>query len=481
MLKEKVRETIKKFGMLSSGDRVVVGVSGGPDSVALLHILKELTPPFKISLSIAHLNHRFRGRDSDRDAGYVQELAKRLNLPVIVESRDVPAFIKEEGLSPEDGARRARYDFFTRVAKQIKADKIALGHNADDQAETVLMRLLRGSGREGLSGIPPIRKLKVKSKKLEVEIIRPLIETTREEIKKYLKENRIKSRLDASNIEPVYLRNRIRLKLLPLLTKYNPNIKSVLVRTAQLLREEDRYLEGIVNRHLKQVINRRGEEKITLDIIKLSSLSSPIQRRLLRESVGLIKGNKLDINHAHIDDILDLLKARGRASLDLPGNILVTKEYRRLSIGFKKEKKVSSFNYFLKVPGITKIPEIGFSFRAKILKGRPKTLKEDSPRPSSEERGSKEKAYFDYERLRAPLFLRNREEGDRFQPLGMRGSKKLKDFFIDEKIPLKERERTSLLLSGKEIIWVVGQRISDKAKVTNKTKKVLMVEVKRSM
>ena len=467
MLKKKVNETIKKFGMLSPGDRVVVGVSGGPDSVTLLHILKKLAPQLKISLSIAHLNHRFRGRDSDRDAEYVQELAKRLNLPVIVESRDVPAFIKEEGLSPEDGARRARYDFFARVAKQIKADKIALGHNADDQAETVLMRLLRGSGREGLSGIPPVRDLEVQSQK--IQIIRPLIETTREEIKKYLKENRIKSRLDVSNIEPIYLRNRIRLKLLPLLAKYNPNIKSVLVRTAQLLREEDRYLEGIVNRHLKQMIKRRGEEKITLDIIKLSSLPSPIQRRLLRESLGLIKGNKLDINLAHIDNILDLLKARGRASLDLPGNILVTKEYRRLSIGFKKEKKVFSFNYFLKVPGITKIPELGLSFRAKILKGKPRALNE----------GPKKKAYFDYERMKAPLSLRNREEGDRFQPLGMRGSKKLKDFFMDEKIPLKERERTPLLLSGKEIIWVVGQRISDKAKVTNKTKKVLMVEVQR--
>ena len=464
--KEKVKETIKKHGMLSSGDRVVVGVSGGPDSVALLHILKELAPRLMISLSIAHLNHRFRGRDSDRDAEYVQELAKKLNLPIIVESRDVPAFIKKEGLSPEDGARRARYDFFARVAKQIKADKIALGHNADDQAETVLMRLLRGSGREGLGGIPPVRDLEAQSQK--IQIIRPLIETTRDEIKKYLKENRIKSRLDASNIEPVYLRNRIRLKLLPLLAKYNPNIKSILVRTAQLLREEDRYLEEIVNRHLKQMIKRRGEEKITLDITKLSSLPSPIQRRLLRESVGLIKGDKLDINLAHIEDILNLSKARGRASLDLPGNILVTKEYRRLSIGFKKEKKVSSFNYFLKVPGITKIPEIGLSFRAKILKGTPKTLKE----------GSKEKAYFDYERLKAPLSLRNREEGDRFQPLGMRGSKKLKDFFMDEKIPFQKRERTPLLLSGKEIIWVVGHRISDRAKVTNKTKKVLMVEVK---
>lgn len=466
MLKEKVKKTIKKFGMLSFGDKVVVGISGGPDSVALLHILKELTPPFKISLSIAHLNHRFRGRDSDRDAEYVQELAKRLNLPVIVESRDVPAFIKEEGLSPEDGARRARYDFFARVAKQIKADKIALGHNADDQAETVLMRLLRGSGREGLGGIPPVRNLEDQSRK--IQIIRPLIETTREEIEKYLKENRIKSRFDASNIEPVYLRNRIRLKLLPLLTKYNPNIKSVLIRTAQLLREEDYYLEGIVNRHLGQVIKRRGKEKITLDIIKLSSLPSPIQRRLLRESLGLIKGNKLDINLAHIDNVLDLLKARGRASLDLPGNILVTKEYRRLSIGFKKEKKVFSFNYFLKVPGITKIPEIGLSFRTKILKTRPRALRKDLEK----------KAYFDYQRLKAPLSLRNREEGDRFQPLGMRGSKKLKDFFMDEKIPLKERERTSLLLSGKEIIWVVGQRISDKAKVTNKTKKILMVEIK---
>jgi len=467
MLKEKVKQTIKKFGMLSPGNRVVVGVSGGPDSVALLHILKELAPRLKISLSLAHLNHRFRSRDSDRDAEYVQELALELGLPVIVESRDVPAFIKKEGLSPEDGARRARYDFFARAARQIKADTIALGHNADDQAETVLIRLLRGSGREGLGGIPPVRELKPGSR---VKIIRPLIEATREEIERYLKENRIKSRLDASNIEPVYLRNRIKLKLLPFLTKYNPNVKSILVRTAQILGEEDRYLEGIVNKHIKRIMKKK-REGVTLDIVKLSSLSLPIQRRFLRKSLGLMKGNKLDIHLAHIDDILDLLKARGRASLDLPENILVTKEYKKLSLGFKKEKRAPSFDHPLKVPGITKIPEIGLFFQTKVLKEGSRALK----------KALEKRAYFDYQRIKAPLFLRNREEGDRFQPLGMRGRKKLKDFFIDEKIPLKERERTPLLLSGKEIIWVVGHRISEKAKITNKTEEVLMVEVKRSI
>ncbi len=475
-----VKRTIKKYGMLSLGDRVVVGVSGGPDSVALLHILKELAPQLRISLSLAHLNHRFRGKDSDKDAEYVQELALKLGLPIIVESRDVPAFIKEESLSPEDGARRARYDFFNKVVTRLKANKVALGHNADDQAETVLMRLLRGSGREGLGGIPPVRDLEVQSlpkgslrdkskvQSQKIQIIRPLIETTREEIEKYLKENKIKARLDASNIKPIYLRNRIRLKLLPLLAKYNPNIKSVLVRTAQVLEEEDRYLERIVSKNLKRIV-KKGREGITLDIIKFSFLSLSIQRRILRKTLGAIKGNKLDIQLSHIDDVIDLLKARGKVSLDLPGNILVTKEYRKLSLGSKREKRALSFNYPLKVPGITKIPEIGLLFRTKVLKERPRVLK-----------GVLKKVYFDRQRIKAPLFLRNREAGDRFQPLGMKGSKKLKDFFIDEKIPLKEREKIPLLVRGKEIVWVVGHRISDKAKVTNKTEKVLMIEMEKS-
>jgi tRNA(Ile)-lysidine synthase len=463
MLKEKVDKTIKKYGMLSKGDRVLIGLSGGPDSVALLYILLQLAPIFKLSLTVAHLNHKFRGQESDKDAEYVQEVARKLQLPVIMESRHVPAFIKKEGLSPEDGARRVRYDFFLQAARRTKANKIALGHNADDQAETVLMRFLRGSGSEGLSGIPPVRDLKPRS---GVKIIRPLLETARAEVEAYLKENRIKSRLDTSNLKPIYLRNKIRTKLLPLLSKYNPNIKATLTRTAQVMGEENRYLKEIVDKYLKR-FGKKRKGALTLDVIGLISLPRPIQRRIIRDAIGWVKGNKYGIQFRHIDDIISLLQAKKKTSLDLPGNILVTKEYKRLIIAFNKEESFTPFTYTLKVPGVTNLPELKVSFRTRILKQRPRALGA----------ASKRRAYLDYRLIRSPLFVRTRREGDRFQPLGMPGNKKLKDFFIDEKIPLCVRTRTPLLCSGNQIVWIIGRRISEKFKVTHRTKTILMVEV----
>ncbi|MCK4262385.1 tRNA lysidine(34) synthetase TilS, partial [bacterium] len=264
MLKEKVRRTIVRYRMLEPGDRLVVAVSGGPDSVALLSILACLSQELNFSLQVAHLNHMFRAKEAEEDALYVKELAKKFSLPITVRKRNVLAFIKRKHLSPEEGARQVRYKFLQDVAEKAGANKIALGQTADDQAETVLIWMLRGSGLKGLTGIPAVRPLE------NSLIIRPLIEVSRSEIEDYLREEGLAVRVDASNLKPVYLRNKIRLKLIPLLARdYNPNIKSVLSGMSQILRADEECLNEVQERTFKRIVRVKGDNRVEINLISL--------------------------------------------------------------------------------------------------------------------------------------------------------------------------------------------------------------------
>lgn len=469
MLHQKVRSTIRKYDMLQSGDRVLVGVSGGPDSVALLHFLFSLRGEFDLSLHVAHLNHQFRAREAELDARYVELLAQHLGVPCTIETFDIPAFISQKGLSPENGARRVRYNFFDRVSGKIGATKVALGHTADDQTETILMRLIRGSGSEGLMGILPVRD----------RVIHPLIEVTKEEVKAYLKEHNLSSRLDASNLKPIYLRNKIRLKLLPLLAEeYNPSIRATLLRTAQILGQDNDYFKEATREALRSVLKGREAKKVTLDLNKFRLLHKAIQRRILREAVALVKGDVLNIGMGHIDDILGLIRTKGSARIDLPDGLVVVKEYEELYIYLTSAESVpgggkalAPFKCQLKVPGKTLVPQVSLEVitEAKDLR-RTKIPKEEPTRS----------AYFDLEKVDLPLYLRNRRRGDKFQPLGMAGTKKIKDFFIDQKIRPGQRESIPLLATDREVLWVVGYRRSELAKVTPATKRLLRVEVRQA-
>lgn len=465
MIREKVRSTIRKYAMLQPGDRVLVGVSGGPDSVALIHLLVSLRAEFNLSIHVAHLNHQFRAREAEADAQYVELLAQHLGIPYTIETFDVPGFISAKGLSPEDGARRVRYNFFDKVSGIIGATKIALGHTADDQAETILMRLIRGSGTEGLLGILPVR----------AKVIHPLIEVTREEVEAYLKEHNLSGKLDTSNLKPIYTRNKIRLKLLPLLTEeYNPNIKAILVRTAEILSQDDDYLKGATRKALDRVIKGRKTGMITLDLNRFRLLHKAIQRRLLREVLILAKGDVLNITVGHIDDILVLMLAEGSARLNLPDGLIVAKEYEELSIYTNPAQSImraiGPFKCQLKVPGKTKIAQLDLEVFTEV---RERDFKAKIPKEMTTRR-----AYFDWEKVDFPVYLRNRRSGDRFQPLGMKGRKKIKDFFIDQKIRPSQRGSIPLLVTDQEILWVVGYRISELVKVTDATKRLLTVELK---
>ncbi len=317
-----------ELGMLGEQERILIGISGGPDSVALARVLVELRKTLGVFLGLAHLNHSLRGEESLRDEAFVQEFAKTQNLPLTVETRDIKSMAKEAGLSLEEAGRNARYDFFSRTAKTYGYTRIALGHNWDDHVELVLMNIIRGTGSRGLRGIPPIR---------EGHIIRPLIQTPKVEILNYLTRTGQDFVTDSSNTDPVFLRNRIRHDLIPGLEKsFNPDIKAGLNRLSQILSLEDDFMTEKTDQAFKRVVTKAEDTRITLSIPHLIKVHPAIANRILRRSICLVKQNLRQISHTHLQSILCLMQsAESGKSLDLPGQIRVYKTKDRLCI--KKE------------------------------------------------------------------------------------------------------------------------------------------------
>ena len=320
MLTIKVNNTIKNHRLIQGGDKILIGVSGGPDSVCLLHILDYLSNKFKFSLHIAHLDHMLR-KGSAKDAEFVKRVAKKLRIPLTSGRINVKKISKN--ISIEEAARNARLEFFFKIAKKIKADKIALAHNLDDQAETVLMRILRGAGLSGISGILPKRKISGH------EIIRPLLEVKRSEIEAYLKNNKIKTRRDLTNFKDIYFRNKIRNNLLPLLeNNYSPNAKELLANLAESSASDYQFIELMSTKAMKGA-------KTKFNLKKLSKLHISMQRMLFRRAIFSLQGSTRRITFQHIKEIEDLILNRPQNSIvDLPKGISVLKKkslvfYRR--------------------------------------------------------------------------------------------------------------------------------------------------------
>ena len=471
MLEEKILQTIKKFDMLSFNDRVLIGVSGGPDSVTLLNVLLSFKKKYNLSFFIAHLDHMLRGEESDKDVNFVKNLAQELGLYCEVKSCNLKKIAQKEHLTLEEAAREYRYKFYLETAKKIKANKIALGHNADDQAETILMRFLRGSGLEGLMGIPPVRD----------KIIRPLIECSREEIEEYCQEHKIGYRIDSSNKEVIYFRNKIRLELLPLLSKdYNKNIKDITLRLRNIVSEVSAYLDQETEFFFKKVAKRENLEKVIIDLKKFTSLHPALKRRIIRKSIKVVKGDLYSISFKHNSEILKLTEYQlGEKEIYLPDDLRVNKIYNKIIIYKKRISKnqideiPATWEYNILIPGKTEIKSLNIEVEIKIL---------DSAdiKPSLYLKRKKSKREFiDYNKVKLPFKLRNRRSGDKFCPLKMKGFKKVKDFFIDNKIPKSHRDLIPLLVDGEDkIIWIVGMRLDNRVKVDSNTKKVLSVKIK---
>jgi len=458
--------------MLQEGDHLLAAVSGGPDSIALLRVLIMLSPEYRLKLTVAHLNHGLRGIEADGDEDFVRRLCAETGIPCVCRKSDIHSLRAGHGGSLEEVAREERYRFLEETANSCGAGKIATGHHCDDQAETVLINLVRGTGLEGLKGIAPVRNGR---------IIRPLLDVSMSEITNFLEKEGLTYRTDSSNLTPFFLRNRIRNDLLPSLRKdYNPQIVKGLCQTADIMRRDDEYLQEAVRKTLSNWGVVPGGEEITLPLTSVQGLPVALQRRIIKVlTEGSLKVGAAGIAYCHINAVLDLaLNPRCVASLDLPRGIRIEKKRGTLLIGRQCERKrggsrqvcelpTRRFEIVVKVPGMVSLigPEqtIRFEFIEKP--------------DLSEMKKSPKVAFMDDERIHPPLVLRNVKPGDRMAFLGMGGTKKLKDYFIDQKISRTTRDKIPLLADALGVIWIAGERISERVRVTGLTKKVLKAEM----
>jgi len=434
---------------------VLVAVSGGADSVALLDILAQLED-LQLHLVVAHLNHGLRGAASDADELFVSGLAHQYGLPFVVRRADVAALAKASRLSLEDAGRRARYDFFAETARDHGATSIAVAHHLDDQAETVLIRLLRGAGGSGLRAMASGSGAMVK---------RPLLAVSRGELEQYLRFRGLSYRTDATNADTAILRNSIRHELIPFLKKYNPKVSERLAATAEILSCDEELLEQVTEGAYARLASSHAAA-IVLEIEPLAREPRGLRLRLYRRALFELRGDLKHIGLAHLDAIDRLVGAvRPSARLKLPGNCFVSRSYGRVS--FAAAQLPADAGWDLAVPGEG-------SYR--LPDGR-RLLVQRVQHPCVLDPGSRRVAYLDPDQAPFPWLLRSFAPGDRFRPLGMGGAQKVKELFINEKIPLDERRRIPLLLSCGRILWVVGVRVGDEARLTAATGAALRVEI----
>ena len=457
---------IAQHKMIENGETVLVAVSGGADSLALLYGLHALRPQLNCELHVVHLNHCLRP-EADADAEFVQQHAADLGVPCTIQHAEVPHLVKQWKLSVEAAGRKARYQFYESVCTEVNATKVALGHHQDDIAETVLMNLIRGSGTSGLKGIAPVR---------DIKFIRPLVGSTRQQIEAFLTSIGITPRQDTTNTDVNYLRNRVRHELIPQLAHdYNPNIKTGLSRTADVLGAESEYLDTVARKAFEACRIHGSHKNVVLDRVKFRQYHIALQRRMLRHSVFEMLGDMSDLYFAHSAAMLNLVEAdMPNAVLALPNDLRFRRAYQQL-IFERKPVDIGSFAYPVTIVGKTSITILRTEITAE--------LGDVASRGTLPLPDGKFEAVFDYDTLRkvfakpfsetVPLIVRNRQQGDRFQPYGMQGTKKIKDFLIDAKVPRSERDGIPLLVCGDEILWVIGYTTSNAFKIKPDTRQYL--------
>ncbi len=418
MIFEKVLSTVNKYELIQKGDKIVVGLSGGPDSVCLLHILNRMKEEWNLEIYAAHLNHQIRGIEAQKDAFYISRLCEELGITFFIKSINVPEYCEKNGVSIEEGARQLRYEMFYEIKNNTRANKIAIGHNLNDQAETILMRMMRGTGLQGLKGIEYIR---------DGVIIRPILDVERYDIEEYCKQNKLNPRIDQTNLESIYTRNKIRLELIPYMKdNFNSNVIESIVRMGNSLRSDNDYLETEAVNKFNEVSNLKSDS-VELKLNEYINLHNSIKVRVLRNSIKHILGDTNFIDQRHIDDIIELEdESKIDKMINLPRGVFVYRKKDSLIIT-TKEIVIEDIEFCYNIPsnGFIKVKEIGMVIETQVISV-------DKYKMSKSDKSCK---WFDFNKIKGGIVVRNRKAGDKIKLPG--GSKKIKDLFIDIKVKSK--------------------------------------------
>ncbi|HHV15724.1 MAG TPA: tRNA lysidine(34) synthetase TilS [Gelria sp.] len=447
----KVLQYIKEHNLITPGDLLVAGISGGPDSMALLHILLQLRPRLNFELVAAHLNHGLRP-EAAAEEEFVRDYCQARQVPFYSRRVDIEEIAVREKKSVEEAGRNCRYQYFNELVAQLGGTRIATAHHRDDNAETVLLNIIRGSGIKGLRGIRPVNGI----------IIRPLLCVDKNEIETYLAENSVKYCIDLSNYSTDYLRNRIRHNLLPLLEQdYNPRIIDGLNQLADIADVENDAIETETAHFWEELIIKQEADEIILDASRILQLHPAYQRRIILKTLSTIQEEN-NWGATDVKLVIDLLNKSGSSKrLQLKKDLYVKKVYEDLIFTRRLPEK-TCFNYKITIPGQVYIKETGKSYSFQLL----------GPENFKPQDGD---IYLDYDKIKGEPYLRSRQPGDVFCPRGMQGTKKIKDFFIDLKVPLTQRDRIPLLVADQTIYAVLGFRIAQEAAVDETTRRILLI------
>jgi tRNA(Ile)-lysidine synthase len=477
-------KTIESYDMIKSGDRILISISGGPDSIFLTHLLYLIRSFFNLTLFGYCLDHMTRNGESARDALFVERLCRELEIELFKQKIDVAAWCKLNKLSFQEGARKIRMEKLLEISDKNNIKRIAVGHNADDNIETFFMRLLRGSGGRGLSGIRPVSG----------KFIRPLIDIFRKDIISYLEDKKISYCVDRTNLENIYFRNRVRNILIPFINKhFRESFKSNILRSIDILKDEDEFLKSYsIARMTGMATIKRGKAGKYTALIKIPALKiqkepRAVQRRIVLSAVEMINGNLEDISFKNIDDILGICVSGGESKIIQPGekirvfkignniyfvNIdyikLLSDEFRQF---LKTTGKISTDKRGkeIKIGARIKLKDFNLELLSELLKLGKDEIKFDEAKNTE--------AFLDYAKIKPPLKIRNWKKGDKFYPLGMKGEKKLQDFFIDSKIPIHLRKLIPIFIDREKIIWVGKYRVDDRVRITGDTREVLHLKL----
>lgn len=462
----KVEEYIRQYHMVEKGDRIVLGVSGGADSISLFFVMLELREKYNIEMVVVHVNHGIRGEEAERDENYVKSLCESHGVVFESVHADVKGLAKKEKLSEEEAGRNVRYEAFANAAKQHHCNKIAVAHNQNDVSETVLLNLFRGSGIKGLIGIEPVRG----------NIIRPLLCVKRSEIEAYLSRKGIGYQEDATNYEENYTRNKIRLNILPYAEReINERVSEHIAKSAGILSEAGEFIESETQKLYEKTVKPclRGYE---IQIADFEAAPVILKKEVIRKVMFEVAGKRKDIEMPHVEMVLGLLDKGAGKKADLPYDMEAVHQYQKLVLK-KKEKKQSGTlgEMELTLCGETKIPDSSVKFACELIE-----VDEENRNQLENLYLNKKNDYtkwFDYDKIRNTVLARYRKTGDFFECNDKGNRKKLKDYFIDQKVPAEKRDRILLLADGNHIMWIIGFRISEYYKVNSRTRRILKVKV----